>query len=166
MGDINIFTVFYELLCKSWRENPDYTWWQAYLIGSFFFFCDCLFVITFTFMRKCVIVEYGYPKRKNKYIKRMMKDYSIWDHVSLFKLAKNAEQKGFIIVLTIIDHWLVLLAFVCSCIGFVGNIITVGKGWSLTLLLFPVFIMVIFTIVIEFIPHLLYLPSEHRRYKR
>lgn len=49
-------------------------------------------------------------------------------------------------------------------IGFLGAMITLADGWALTLLLKSELTVMFITVLIEFVPHLIFLPSERKRY--
>lgn len=70
-------------------------------------------------------------------MKKKLNEYSFFDRLFLLRLTNEADKTGFMLVLTLINHWLNLLAFAISCIGFIGTIVTLGKGWALTLLAIP-----------------------------
>lgn len=61
-------------------------------------------------------------------------------------------------------HYICLLAFVVSLVGFVGCMVTLADGWAFTLLIIPELAAMGFTAVVMFIPDLIWSPSERRRY--
>ncbi len=156
---------YFDFVCKLWNENVQFIWYQSVLIGLTFYLFDFVIFVVQYFLRKNAILEYCFPKRSKKFLKKLMSKYSLFEKIFLYRIACDSNRKGIFIYITIINQWLNCLSFLCSTIGLFGTVITNGKGWSLTLLLIPEISILVITVVIEFIPHLIWLPSERRRYK-
>ena len=153
---------FYDL----WQDHVDWAWWQMLFIGGFFLVCNFVLCIAFGYMRREIVIIYGYPKRKKKHMKKVWASFSTIDKFLLIKLTLQAEKKGSILYLNLICHFVNLLSFLLSCVGFIGGFFTLCDGWAVILLMMSVPIAFVITCALEFIPHLVTFPSERRRWKK
>ncbi len=148
-----------------WNDNISIAWWKMLLIGLFFIVANFIVFLAIWYARRGVICEYGYPKRNKKSIRKILASYSILDNLLLIRLSCRAEQKGPLLYITLICHYICMVALGMSLIGFVGCMITLADGWAFSLLVISELAALFFTVLIEFIPHLIWLPSERKRYK-
>ena len=149
-----------------WQDHVDWAWWQMLLIGVFFLFCNFCLCIAFVYMRREIVITYGYPKRKKKYMKKKWASFSIVDKFLLIKLTMQAEKQGKILYLNLICHFMNVLSFLICCVGFIGGFFTLCDGWCIVLLMVPMPITFVLTCALEVVPHLIAFPSERRRWKR
>lgn len=152
-----------DMLHRMWNEDVIYEWWQMLLVGLFFLVCATGICGAFCFARRGVIIQCGFRKRSAKAMRNYLKSYSFLDQLLLFPLVCDAEKKNPLLYTTLFCHCLNLLAYILTWVGFVGAMITLCDGWAFTLLMLPQYCSLLL-IAIEFIPHLLWLPSERKRY--
>ena len=134
------------------------------LIGLFFLALNLLIFLASWYIRYGVVCEYGYPKRNKKSLKKKIAAQSRSEKLFLLRFTQDAENKGPLLYLNLLCHYFCAAALGLSCIGFVGCMLTLASGWALTLLVISELGAVFFTVLIEFIPHLIWLPSERKRY--
>lgn len=150
-----------------WHQKADFTIMQCVLIGLFLFLCGIVLCAVNWYLQVGIILEFGYPKRtkreKRKGNLRWIRQYSFSNRVLLWRPCKEAFRKGFMLWLAWFLNLLNVIACVICCAALFLVILTRGAGWSLILLLFPYGVLM-FCIAVEFIPSLLFLPSERRRY--
>ena len=149
-----------------WNDKITIELWKMILIGLFFFVMNLTIFIAMWYVRQGVICEYGYPKRNRRSLKKKIATYSILGKLSLVCLTREAERKGPLLYITVICHYICAVALCISCFGFTGCLFTLADGWALTLLVISELLALFFTVLIEFIPHLIWLPSERKRYSR
>ena len=150
---------------RIWTQSADVEWWLMLIIGFILLLCNIILFLVMWFARQNVVIEFGYPKRNRKYMKKILSNHSFIQNLLLYKVTIEAEKKGPLLYINIACHWLNISALICSLIGFIACLITCVDGWAIVLLLAPVITVLFFSIVIEFIPHLIWLPSERSRYK-
>ena len=148
-----------------WNESPQFNGWQSIYISLFFMFCNVVLFFSLWFVSRWLIVEYGYPKRKNKYIKKISKDFTVIDHILLIKFVRCSENKGFFLYLTLAMHCMNICFFISAFIGFFGCVFSGGIGWSLVLLIFSMLCALIISTLILFIPQLIFVPAIRNQYK-
>lgn len=153
------------LISEKWNSSEVCTWWESASMGLLFWIPFTLLFAVFLFMRKETVIECGYPKRKRKYMRKKLSEYSILDRVLLIRLVSEADEAGFILLLELLCHWASLLSYIATTVGFLGKLFAPGAGWADVLLLYPMPAILIITITLEFIPHLIWVPSERRRYR-
>ena len=151
-------------LIENWNTRIDIYYWKILLISLFLLLMDVVIFFALWYVHRGAIIRYGYPKRKEKYVEKLTKEFSFIDKILLFKLAKSADRKGFFIILQLIFNCLTILSFLCVCGGLLGNILFPGGGWSMLLMIIPMFFTMIITTGIGFIPDLICIPSERRRH--
>lgn len=151
-------------IVELWRDNIDIEWWRMLLIGLFFLVANAAIFVAMWCCRLSTVKEYGYPKRKRKTLKKRFAVYSVWDKLWLIRPTCDAERKGLMLGINLICHYLCLFAFVVSLVGFVGCMVTLADGWAVTLLIIPELAAMGATTAVMFIPDLIWLPSERRRY--
>ena len=152
-------------MVKLFHENITIEGWKMFLIGLVILVFNFVLFLAMWYVRRETVFEVGYPKRNKKYIKKRMRDYSFLNKIFLFKISRNAERKSFMLIINLVCHWLNLLSMLSCVVGFVSCMITLASGWALSLLVFPVLTIMLLTVLFEFIPHLIWLPSERRRYR-
>lgn len=148
-----------------WHDNISIVWWKMLLIGAFFLMLNSGIFLSMLYFRRGVAIEYGYPKRNKKSLRKRLANHSIWDKLLLFRITREAERKGALLYINLGCHCLNMTALFLSCIGFVGCMLTCAEGWALTLLTISEIGALFITVMIEFVPHLIWLPSEKRRYR-
>jgi hypothetical protein len=146
-------------------QDASISWWKMLLLGLFFLFLNASLFTVMWYVRKHAAIEYGYPKLKKKAIQKIQADYSFLDQLLLIRITLDAKRQGFFLYLNLICHFANLLGL-CGClIGFIGAMVTLADGWALTLLIKTQLVILFYSVLIEFIPHLIWLPSERKRYK-
>lgn len=147
-----------------WYDSISIEWWKMLLIGLFFIVANILIFLAAWYVRLGVACEYGFPKRNKRSIKKKLASYSIWDNLLLVRLTREAERKGPLLYINLICHYICMVALIVSFLGFGGCMITLSDGWALSLLVLSELAALFFTVLIEFVPHLIWLPSERKRY--
>lgn len=151
-------------IIELWHDNIDIEWWRMLLIGLFFLVANTVIFLAMWYCRLGTVKEYGYPKRNRKALKKRFAVYSVWDKLLLIRPTCDAEKKGPGLYLNLMCHYISLLALVVCLAGFAGCMITLADGWACTLLILPELIAMAFSVVVMFIPGLIWSPSERRRY--
>lgn len=148
-----------------WHDSIAIEWWKMLLIGLFFLALNLCIFLAMWYVRRGSIIEYGYPKRNKKSIKKKLASYSFWDNLFLLRLCREAERKGPMLWICLMCHYICMIAAGASFIGFVGCMLTLADGWAIMLLVVPELAALFITVSIQFIPDLIWLPSERKRYK-
>lgn len=151
-------------IVELWRDNIDIEWWRMLLIGLFLLVANAIIFMATWYLRLSTVKEYGYPKRSRKALKKRFSTFSAREKLLLIRPTREAEKKGLMLCINLICHYLCLLAFVVSLVGFVGCMVTLADGWAVTLLIIPELAAMGATTAVMFIPELIWLPSERRRY--
>lgn len=134
------------------------------LIGLFFVTMNTGIFLAMWYVRHGIACEYGYPKRNKKSMKKKLAQYSMLDKLLLIRLTHEAERKGPLLYINLICHYISLIALVACFLGLGGCMITLADGWALSLLVISELAALLVTVLVEFIPHLIWLPSERKRY--
>ncbi len=153
-----------ESLVKLWTNSETVTLWQSVLWGSFFLIGDFVFCVLNHLIQEFYIFGYGYPKLKFKVQIKIVREFSMLDRITLWRLIKNAKRKGPFLYLCLFCNILSVVAFITAICGFFCCVLTRGKGWAMVLLAYPGIISIIFSTLIEFVPSMLLVPSERKRY--
>lgn len=148
-----------------WCDNITIAWWKMFLIGIFFIVMNLIIFLAMWYMRRDALCECGYPKRNKKSMKKKLKSYTVLDNLLLVRLVSEAERRCPLLYISLVCHCISVLAMGVSLVGFVGCMLTLADGWALTLLVVPELACLGFTVLIEFIPDLIWLPSERKRYR-
>lgn len=148
-----------------WNDNINIAWWKMLLIGLFFLTMNTSIFLAMWYVRCGIACEYGYPKRNKKFMKKKLTQYSVLDNLLLIRLTRESERKGPLLYINLLCHYISMTALAVCFWGFGGCMITLADGWALSLLVMSQLAALLFTVLIEFIPHLLWLPSERKRYK-
>lgn len=148
-----------------WNDSISIEWWKMLLIGLFFTIMNICIFASMWYVRRSVICEYGYPKRNKKAIKKKLASHSVFDNLFLIRLTREAERKGALLYISLICHYVCMVALGVSLIGFGGCLVTLADGWAMSLLIMSELVALFLTVLIEFVPHLIWLPSERKRYK-
>ena len=159
-----IWQEYFAILQERWNENAGLEWWELLLVCLLLLVCATVICGAFCFARRGVIIQCGFRKRSAKAMRNYLKSYSFLDQLLLFPLVRDAEKKNPLLYITLFCHCLNLLAYILTWIGFVGAMVTLGDGWACTLLVLPQYYS-LWLLAIEFIPQLLWLPSERKRYR-
>lgn len=147
-----------------WHDNIDIEWWKMLLIGLFCLVVNAIIFLAMWYCRLGTVKEYGYPKRSRKALKKRFAVYSVWDKLWLIRPTRDAEKTGLGLYLNLMCHYISLLALVACLAGFAGCMVTLADGWAFTLLILPEMTAMAFSVVVMFIPDLIWSPSERRRY--
>lgn len=147
-----------------WHDNITIAWWKMLLIGLFFIGTNISIFLATWYVRRSVVFEFGYPKRNKKTIRKRLASYSVLDNLLLIRLTREAERKGPLLCINLICHYICMGALNASFLGFLGCMATLADGWALSLLVISEWAALLFTVFVEFIPHLIWLPSERKRY--
>ena len=155
-------------LTELWLENPGFTIMQSVFIGFFLLVMDIVICVVLWYIQLGIILELGYPKR-TKRKKRQgnmteIKTHSRISQIVLWKLCKDAPQKSFFLWFAFGINLLNLIIVAVCGLSYVCVNITNGAGWSLTPLLFLPYIFLLFVAIVEYIPSILFIPSERHRY--
>ena len=75
-------------LYNIWSDKLIASWWQILLISLFFLITNSIIFVAMWHMRMGVIIEYGFPKRNKKTVKKHLINYSRLDHLLLIRLSK------------------------------------------------------------------------------
>ena len=142
----------------------DTKWWQMLLFLPLLLLISISMFIAFSYMWEGCAIEYGYPKRKIKYINKIKKSVSAFSRLFLIRITFNADRFGFFLILNLICQYINILSMILSLIGLVGCIITHVTTWALLLLIGSVVATNLALTVIMTIPHLICLPSIRARY--
>lgn len=145
-----------------WNTHAHYAWWQAVLIGLFFLAVDAVIFFVVWYLHRETILECGYKNAKSAR-KRFHKQTPA-EKLLLTRLVREAPLHNPVLKLRLILNWSNLLFAGTALIGFLGTIVTCGAGWAAMLLLCSGLFSLFFSVGITFLPDLLWVPSERRRY--
>ena len=151
-------------IVNMWTQNADWTLWQSIWISSIFFWANIFLCAVNWFVQKETILECGYSNSSRKKEIKKFKSFSIVDKITLVRLANDCHKLNPIIPLCVVLNAINLLAVVAEIIGYISAIVTRGHGWAITLTLASGFAWLIICAAIRFLPDLLLVPSERKRY--
>ncbi len=155
-------------LWELWQQKVDFTITQTIFIGLFFLICGLVLCAANWYIQVGIIAEFGYPKRSKREKRRgnltWIKQFRPISRIFLWRPCSNAQRKGVILWLAWLCNLFNVLSGILCCIGYPLAIIMRGAGWPILLVIFPPFEVLMGSIFIEFIPTLIFLPSERRRY--
>lgn len=155
-------------LWELWQQKVDFTITQTIFIGLFFLICGLVLCAANWYIQVGIIAEFGYPKRskreKRKGTLTWIKQFRPVSRIFLWRPCSNAQRKGVILWLAWLCNLFSVLSGILCCIGYPLAIIMRGAGWPILLVIFPPFEVLMGSTFIEFIPTLIFLPSERRRY--
>ena len=144
-----------------WNDHAHYAWWQAVLIGLFFLALNAATLFVVWYLHRETILECGYKNAKSA--RKRFKQQSPAEKLLLTRLVREAPKPHFNLKLRLVLNWSNLVFSGASLIGFFGTVLTCGAGWAL-MMLCSGFCSLFLSVVICFIPDLLWVPSERRRY--
>lgn len=153
-----------DFLSTLWHEQTSFAWWQACLIALLALLVNGGACAANWFVRKETILECGYRKATAKRMRKIMKKWTWAERIILRRLAKEATQSSPMIGLSLFLNYLNLLCGGIVLIGFACSIATCGAGWAMGLAFLPGLLGMFFSTVVTFIPDLLWVPSERKRY--
>ena len=151
-------------LCRQWNTPSTYSS-KEYIV--FTVFCTIEVIVFFTCawaIQYGAILEYGFPKKRAKSIRKKMKKYTPIQRFLIFPIIKDVEKSGLFLFICLFCHGLTLSSL-ATCIA--AYVILFIKGFvelPLTILFEVPFKSLIITVALRFIPDLIWLPSEQRRY--
>lgn len=155
-------------LWELWQQKVDFTITQTIFIGLFFLICGLVLCAANWYIQVGIIAEFGYPKRSKREKRRgnltWIKQFRPISRIFLWRPCSNAQRKGVILWRAWLCNLFNVLSGILCCIGYPLAIIMRGAGWPILLVIFPPFEVLMGSIFIEFIPTLIFLPSERRRY--
>lgn len=157
-----------EKLKKSWSENLDIGIAKCVIFALVLLVLGVGLCAIVWYIQLGYIVEVGYPKR-SKRRKRQgllieLKDHSRINQLFLWRLCKDAPRKHWFMWFSFGINLLNILVVAVCCVSGVCAIITTGAGWTWTLLILLPYNFLLFVVLVEFIPSVIYIPSERRRY--
>lgn len=151
-----------EVFWNFWNGHAHFAWWQAVLIALFFAaFNGLVFFIVWTLHLE-TILECGYKNVKTA--RNKFKTHTRTDRILLTRLVREAPKSNPILGLRLVLNWSNLLCAGVCFVGFAGTVLTCGQGWALALLVCSGLFSMCLSVGICFIPDLLWVPSERRRY--
>ena len=139
-------------------------WWQILPISIFMFLCNSIFFLVIWYIRRGAVIEYGYPKRSTKAMNKKMKAYSKLDEILLLRVTFEADRIGFYSFFNLLLHYINVFGYIASIVGIAAAMITLGDGWALTLMFGGMLFVLAITTMLDFVPSLIWLPSERKRY--
>lgn len=155
-------------ICEQWIQPVSGKWWEIIIFAIFYFtVVDVGVFFGFSFMHYGDIKEVGYPKlapHKKKW-KKYMNHYSLWERISMARLTFNAENMNFYLILNLFCQWIMIAAMFACVIGFIGSLVSVHSGWARVLLRYPIIYAAAINLIVTFIPGIIFVPSERRRYR-
>ena len=83
----------------------------------------------------------------------------------MLRLCRDAQRKGWFLRLCLLINFVNIASVPVAVVGAVGAVITHTDGWAMCLLFAP-FDCLVVSVTLLFIPGLVFLPSERRRYQR
>lgn len=155
-------------LWELWQQKVYFTITQTIFTGLFFLICGLVLCAANWYIQVGIIAEFGYPKRskreKRKGTLTWIKQFRPVSRIFLWRPCSNAQRKGVILWLAWLCNLFNVLSGILCCIGYPLAIIMRGVGWPMLLVIFLPFAVFMGAVFIEFIPTLIFLPSERRRY--
>ena len=145
-----------------WNDHAHYAWWQAVLIGLFFLALNAATLFVVWYLHRETILECGYKNAKSA--RKRFKQQSPAEKLLLTRLVREAPKPHFNLKLRLFLNWSNLLFAGVCFLGFLGTVATCGAGWAVMMLLCSGFFSLFLSVGICFIPDLLWVPSERRRY--
>lgn len=149
-------------------EETDFTITQSAFIGFGLLVMAVVICAAIWYIQLEYIWKLGYPKRTKRQRRQdpitVIKTHTCINQIFLWKLCKDATQKHFFLWFCFGINLLNQLIVAVCILSYVCVIITNGAGWSLTPLVFFPYTYMIFVTAIEFIPSILFIPSERHRY--
>lgn len=165
---MNNMTILDDSLWELWQQKVDFTITQTIFIGLFFLICGLVLCAANWYIQVGSIAEFGYPKRSKREKRRgnltWIKQFRPISRIFLWRPCSNAQRKGVILWLAWLCNLFNVLSGILCCIGYPLAIIMRGAGWPMLLVIFSPFVVFMGVVFIEFIPTLIFLPSERRRY--
>lgn len=155
-------------LWELWQQKVNFTITQTLFIGLFFLICGLVLCAANWYIQVGIIAEFGYPKRSKREKRKgnltWIKQFRPISRIFLWRPCSNAQRKGVILWLAWLCNLFNVLSGILCCIGYPLAILMRGAGWPMLLVIFPPFEVLMGSTFIEFIPTLIFLPSERRRY--
>lgn len=148
-----------------WRTHTPMPWWQVLLIAAFILLLDAGICVVHWFSQRGRILEYGYPRVRKKTLKKRLKNESFLEKVFMVRLCRNADRIGPYLWVCWLMNILNTLSALAAVAGAVGSVIIHADGWAGCMLFFPPFYCLMAATALLFIPDLIRLPSERRRYR-
>lgn len=153
-----------DFLSSLWNQQTSFTWWQAFLIAIIALPINCFFCAIVWYLRKEAILECGYRKARINRIKQAMKKWSLADKLLLRRLAAEATESSPMIGLSLFLNYINIFCVAVAVIGALCVVVTSGSGWAMTLCFSPGVFSIFFSTIVTFVPDLLWVPSERKRY--
>ena len=148
-----------------WFSHAPMSLLQVLPIAAFFLLLDMVICALHWFSQRGRILEYGYPRVKNKTIKKKLHNDFFLEKIFMVRLCRNAKRGGLYLWICWLMNILNILSALTAIVGAIGAVITHADGWSGCLLLFPPLGCLLGATALLFIPDLICLPSERKRYR-
>ena len=137
-----------EIILDFWNGHSHFAWWQSLLICLFFLLANSLLFLAVWYLHRETILECGY--KNVKAARKRFKEQSPVEKLLLTRLVHEAPKPHFNLILRLVLNW--------------SNLVLAAAGWAMTLLLGSGLCSLLFSVGISFIPDLLWVPSERKRY--
>lgn len=152
-------------MTELWTAHTSMALWKVSLIVLFFLLCGLVLCLAHWCMLRGYIMEYGYPRLKAKTLKKRLKSDPFPQKLCMLRLCRDAQRKGWFLRLCLLMNFVNIASVPVAVVGAVGAVITHTDGWAMCLLFAP-FDCLVVSAALLFIPGLVFLPSERRRYQR
>lgn len=154
-----------DIFVQMWNTAANYTQWQAIWISSMFLLINTGLCAAVWLIQKMSIIHYGYPKSKQKKVKKSFKGQRFIDKLLLSKLRKEASRASVLLNLCVFLNYVNIVAICTEIIGYIGAIITRGQGWAMSLVLLSGFASFCVTALVHGVGSLIWDPSERKRWQ-
>ena len=145
----------FDWVIKVWRDHIDLSYLKILFIGVGLLFLNAFFVFLTRYIIRKSMEEYGWLNSKPQRVKST---------ITLIPIYKLSPRKGYYMIHCLLLNIINLLSIPASVIGFIASIITHADGWALVLLGLSSFSVFILVIILDYIPSIIFLPSERKRH--
>ncbi len=157
-------------LRELWQQNADFSVLQSVFIGLIFLLCDIVLCVANEYIQLGSILEVGYPKRTKKQKQQWnwaaLREHAFLNKLFLWRLCREAPRKHLYLWVCFVLNGMNVLVLASVPVAYVGLLLTKGAGWSVVLLIFVPISYLMLSVAVMFIPSILWLPSERKRYRR
>lgn len=158
----SLFISEFSFIIRLWSEYYSIDLWIA-VFGAFLFLgIDWIIYWASWIGHYEIAVEVGYRKSKRKKLYAYRE--SFWKDILLISITSTATNKTFMLYLNFLSNLLLFVSLIVSSFGCIAVMITHVAGWAFCLAVCPMIITLAVTTIVNFIPHLLFVPSEKKRY--
>lgn len=152
IGDCLSMKVTLLTLLDAITEKGQMSLGLSILFAVIFYIFDIILFFSAYSIRMYSLMEYGYPKRSEKYRRRKKRSYPFVERILMYKVAKNAERKCKLVTLELSLQFFNLFSFVISTVGFVATIVTRFAGWAGLLVLCTQLFSFFVQVIIDWLP--------------